>query len=120
MSDVTQIEQQIEAAKPLIAQRDKALRLTNNRDFRDIILDGFCVQECARYAQLSGDPSLSPADQANALAMAQAAGHIRRYLQVICRMGDTAEHEIKVANEMLDEIRALDDGEGDTAEGYGA
>ena len=106
MSAVQHLEQQLEDMNVSIARRDKALKLAKNKDFRDLIMEEFCVQECARYAQASGDPSLDKEARADSLGMAQAAGHLRRWLQVVCQLGNTAEGTKRDLEEAIAEARA--------------
>lgn len=103
MSTVDALNQQIKDLEELVARRDKALRLEKVPEFRDVILQDFCVTECARYAQLSGDPALKKENREDALALAQAAGHLRRYLSVIVQMGNRAVDEIVQVKEALEE-----------------
>ena len=91
MSEVFALEKQLEDSKEAIARRELALKLYKNPEFKKLVLDEFCTTECARYAQLSADPSLGPTERADALAMAQAAGHLRRFLSVVVTMGNQAE-----------------------------
>lgn len=106
MSEVSQLEHQKEDAKARIARRDMALRLANHPDFKELILKEFCVNECARYAQMSADPGLSDKDQANSLALAQAAGHLRRFMSVLIQMGNNAADQMTQLEEAIDEARA--------------
>lgn len=99
------IEQQIAELQELVERKDLALKLEKNRDFKKLILDGFCETECARFARNSGDPSISPENRADSLAMAQAAGHLRRYLSLCVMQGFRAEDEIRQAKEALEELR---------------
>ena len=99
MSEVTALEKQLEEAKVFINRRDLAIKLYNNPEFKKLIIDEFCGSECARYAQTSADPALDDRQRADALAIAQAAGHLRRYLSVIVTMGNQSE-------EMLDRLEA--------------
>lgn len=93
------LENQLQEAQELIKLRDRAKRLVNNRDFKEIIENQFCLIECARLAQASADPNLSAQDRELALSMAQAAGHLRRFLQAIFRKAAQAEKD-------LEELRA--------------
>lgn len=93
---VIALEQQLNKTKQSVELRNLALKLSENPEFKKIILEEFCVKECARYAQLSADPTLSVEDRANSLALAQAAGHLKRYLSVLVRMGDVAESDLKI------------------------
>lgn len=103
MSEVSDLEKQLEDSKASIDRRDQALKLYRNPEFKRLILDEFCGTECARYAQLSADPSLNQEQRADALAMAQASGHLRRFLSVIVQMGNQAEG---LMDRLTDEIQA--------------
>lgn len=106
MNEVTQLEDQREQYQAQIERRDAAIRLSQNADFKKLILTSFCRDECARYAQASADPSLSEREQKDALSMAQAAGHLRRFLSVQIRMGHAAEGEMVELEEALSQARA--------------
>jgi hypothetical protein len=109
MSEVHQLEQQLKDAKHLIERRDMALRLAENRDFRTLILDGFCKEEAARWVQLSTDPALNAEQRADSLQMAQASGPLRRYLSVQVTMANVAERELPELEEAIDAARAEED-----------
>lgn len=94
MSVVHALEQQLKAAKEAVELRDAALRLDQVADFRKVILKQFCVEDCARYAQLSADPSLKQEMREDSLALAQSAGHLRRYLSVLVQLGNQAANQI--------------------------
>lgn len=106
MSEVQQLEQQLKDAKYLIERRDMALRLAENRDFRTLILDGFCKEEAARWVQLSTDPALNAEQRADSLQMAQASGPLKRYLSVQVTMANVAERELPDLEEAIDAARA--------------
>jgi cation transport regulator ChaC len=95
MSEVFALEKQLEEAKQLMNRREMALKLHSNREFKKLILEEFCVNECARYAQTSADPNLGDRERADAIALAQAAGHLRRYLSVVVTLGNQAESSIQ-------------------------
>ena len=106
MSEVAKLEHQLDEAKAQVARMELAERLAGNSDFRKLILEYFCVEECARYAQASSDPALGPGERHDALALAQAAGHLKRFLQVQCQMGEIAARNIIDINEAIEEARA--------------
>ena len=103
------LEKQLEGQKELIEHQKMALRLASNCDFKKLILDEFCVKECARYAQMSSDPQLSAEERADSLALAQAAGHLRRWLSVKNRMGNSAQSSIHAIEAELDQARIEED-----------
>lgn len=109
MSQVRELEEQLVNAKVLIERRDAVLKLSENHEFRTIIREEFMVQECARYAQVSADPALKPEERADALAIAQSAGHLKRYLNIIIRMGNAAENEKLQIEEAIEEARQEED-----------
>ena len=110
MSEVENLQQQLRDSRFLVERRDAILKLYQNSDYKKVILNGFCKEDCARFAQESQDPALNPAQQADALNMAQASGHLRRYLSAIIQMGNHAEREIPQIEELLIELRAGDEG----------
>jgi hypothetical protein len=108
MSDIQGLEQGIKDAEELIGRRQMALKLSDNRDFRKLILEDFCVTEAARLVQLSADPALDASQRQDALSMAQATGHLKRYLSMMIQMGYTAERELPQMQAALDELRNIE------------
>lgn len=117
MTKTEALEQQLSDSQLLVEQRDMVLKLSENREFRKVILEGFCEKECARYARESGDPMLSPEQRQDALNMAQAAGHLKRFLSIMVRVGNTAADTIPQIHETLDYYRANPEAENDDYEG---
>jgi hypothetical protein len=109
VSEVAALEQQHSDAKLLVERRQMALRLSKNRDFRTLILDGFCLHDAARYAQCSADPALNAEQRADSLNMAQASGHLKRFLSLTVQMGAHAERELPNIDQALLEARAEGD-----------
>lgn len=105
MSDIQQIEITIEQAKKLIERKNQIEKLTSNREFRKVILDGYFVDEAARLAGISGDP-LHARDHDDILLSLQAISKLRLFLQNQIRMGEVAERELNEHYEVLDEARA--------------
>jgi hypothetical protein len=104
-SAVQGLEQQLQDAKATIQRRDRIARLLNNRDFKEIILEGYCKEDCARFTHQSADPSLTKDQQASALDMAQSAGHLKRYLTAAFQMAANAENSLPELEEALEEAR---------------
>lgn len=108
-TDMKHMEQHIEQLKAEAKRGETAVRLMENRDFRKLLLEEFCTNECARYAQASGDVSLSAESRADALANAQAAGHLRRWLMRQIQLGKTAADRVDEAEKVLESIRSGSD-----------
>lgn len=108
MSEIQQCEQEIKNAKELIERRRMALKLADNPEFKKLFLEEYFVNEAARLVQISADPNLSLEQRADALAMAQATGHTKRYLSVVVQMGAHHERALPELEAHLDELRAVE------------
>jgi hypothetical protein len=105
MTEVSGLERQLEDSKKLIHLRDQAIKLYDNPEFKSLIVKGFCTEDCARFAQESGDPTLSAEQRADALGMAQASGHLRRFLSTTVVMGNTAANQKEDLEAAIEEAR---------------
>ena len=111
MSEVYALEKQLEGSKKAIELRQIALRLSQNPDFKKLILEEFCVNEAARYVHTSADPAMNAEQRADALAIAQAGGHLKRYLSVVMQMGYQAESQLVSLQEAIEQARLEEDAE---------
>lgn len=111
MSEINDLIEGIKTAEELISRRQMALRLSENPDFKELFLKGFFMEEAARLVQLSGDPSLTLEQRADALEMAKATGHAKRFLSMTAQMGAHAERELPQMEETLAELRSMDQDE---------
>ncbi len=102
---IAELENQKDQLKKLTELRDIAEKLYRNKDFKKLILEEYMINEAARLAQVSGDPNLNKEQKEDAMAMAQATGHLKRYLQIVCQMGNHAESEINNIDAELADIR---------------
>lgn len=105
-SVVEGLEGQLSDAKEMVERGLAARKLASNREFRKLVLDGFCKDDCARFAAQSADPALDPVQRADALAMAQAGGHLKRFLSATIQMGESAAREVGDIETELEEARA--------------
>lgn len=105
MSEVEQAVEQLRQyqadQRTLVEARDRAIALSTNPDFKKLILDGFCTVEAARYIQESCDPMLAPHMREDALAMAQASGHLKRFLSLTIQIGNTAANNVQQADDQI-------------------
>lgn len=115
MSEVNSIEEDVSAIRAqqadqqiLVDARDAAIRLASNPDFRKLILQGYMLTECARYVQESCDPMLTPAQRADALAIAQSSGHLKRFLSLTIQIGNTAADNVRQCSDEIDSILSGD------------
>lgn len=108
---IVELEANIKTAEELIEVRQRAYRLSENADFRKLFHEEYFVIEAARLVQLSTDPALTLEQRADALSMAQATGHAKRFLSMQIQMGAHAERDLPQMKETLAELRALADQE---------
>ena len=106
MNEMQQLEQEIKATQEIISRRNLALKLSENHEFRKLILDEYFVKEASRLIHIAGDPSLDEKQRADALQMALATGHLKRYLSAIVGMGQAAENSLPDKYAMMDELRS--------------
>lgn len=106
------LESQLENCQKLVERRDQLAKLCKNREFKALILEQFMTEDCANYARLSADPALKPENRQDALALAQAAGHLKRWMSVIERMGDQAASQLEDLRQNIDDVRAEEASEG--------
>jgi hypothetical protein len=109
MQEITKLqhcEAQLESAKQKVAFRDAIIKLMDNREFRKVVREGFMVTAAADYARESGNPAINERQRADALALAQAPGHFKRWLNAQLMMGDNAQSEIVEIEEVMEAIRS--------------
>lgn len=106
---VQELEAQLKDVKDIVELRDAALRLHKNRDFRKLIVDGFCEADVARLVRLSVDPGIDAQTKEDAIRMAQAGGYLKRHLSAITQMGNQAANSLPDLEEALQEARAEED-----------
>ena len=98
MSEVSELlrmkNKRIDDLKSVIAKKDLLDRLTDNRDFNELIVNGFMVTDAASFVRESADPTISKEAREDALAVAQAAGHLKRYFTAIDNKALVARNEL--------------------------
>lgn len=109
MNEVAQLEQQLNDAKAVISIRQMAIRLYQSPDFKTLIIDGFCTKDAARLVHESSDPVLTAEQRADALGMAQASGHLKRFLSMCVQMGAASERTLDELVDALEEARQEED-----------
>jgi len=104
---IGQIEISIEQAKEVVDVMKKLQRLTDNQDFKDIVLDGYFLDEASRLVLIKAEPSQqSEKDQKLINDSITAIGHFRQYLSTIMQTGKAAEHAIGADEQTIEEILA--------------
>ena len=111
MSEVSQLAllEQLKVKDQVHLDRFAALqRLKSNKDFQEVILKHFMVEDCAQNAHNAANLVLSADKRADSMAMAVAAGHFKNYLLGVER---AAEQAASRAEELDDAIVQARNGE---------
>lgn len=105
MSDLKALEHQLAEAREFIQKKNQVEELTSNPLFKEIILQGFCIDDCARAIKASADIGVPKEEREDCIKLAQAAGYLEKYLHTVCRQGYMAEGDIARINEAIEYAR---------------
>lgn len=104
--DILEIEMNIEQAKKMVSTRDALDRLFKNRDFLEIIKDGYLRDNAIRLVHLKASPATqSPERQADILKEIDAIGGLLNYFRAIDIQANSAEAAIASDEDTLEELR---------------
>ena len=106
MTQLEEVEIQIEVAKSMQALRDNCILLQNTKAFKDVVEEGYFKEEAARLVMLKS-ASLNEATEAKIDKMIVGIGSFHQYLALIMQRGadmdaSLADHE-KAREEILAE-----------------
>lgn len=101
MTEVEQMRADQEELKKVVDIADATDRLLQNEDFKKVFLEYFMVEQCARNAQMSCDLNLKELERQACLELAQAAGHVQRFINMVLRRGDSAQQTIRDIDEEI-------------------
>ena len=101
------IELSIKHAKKSVDLMKSLDKLTRNRDFKNVVLDGFFEKEAIRLVTLKSDPNMQDEDSQRAIiAQMDAIGGFRQYLSGVLQMGRMAQKAIVEDQETREELLA--------------
>lgn len=105
-----QVDRSIAEMTVIADRREQMLRLLKNRDFNELFMRFYVVEEAARMAQMGGMLGISEQDQKAAIEMAKATGHFKRFIDVTLRQGEQAVAQLHNYRNEYNEL-VLDDEE---------
>lgn len=105
-NDIQRLDVDIETAKQAIARMDALERLYNNKDFKEIILDGYFMKEASRLVLLRGDINISPEDERDCDKMINGVGCLRRFFQLVNTFGMQAKAGMEEYENTREELLA--------------
>ena len=100
MPTYAEFEAQKQECRDRIAKRDKVRLLLASKEFKELILQDFIINESARMAACCGDQNLSDSIRQICLVGSQSGGFLKRYLQTIETNGYQAECDLKELEEI--------------------
>lgn len=106
MSEVKKAEARVAGLKAMIKFREDLFRLIDHPLYQEVIEKGFCTEHAARFVRESTNIMLSQDQRADSLAMAQAAGYLRRWVSATIKMADAAEGDLPDSENLLSYLRA--------------
>lgn len=95
MTELETIKIEKETLTNAIKLREAYLELLKDKNYQLVIEQAYMVDDCARYARLSGLSSNSAEVRADALSKAQSAGHLAEYLHMVNMKGMTAANSLE-------------------------
>lgn len=105
-SEIEQLEDAKEFQQRKIDRRNAVLRLAENKDFKDIVLEGYFRDEAARLASILGDERYQDDDE-KVIQDIRGIGAMIRYLKTIEINGQVAQKDYNSADERIDYLRGI-------------
>jgi len=100
-----EIQLDINAARELVKDGDRLMRLHENEDFKALIVEGYFKAEPARLTQIKAHPGMqSDEQQQNILRALDAIGGLQQYFHKIFIQADQAEEAIRVNEQELENM----------------
>lgn len=93
---IEQIDISMEHAKTNINMMDALNKLTTNKDFKKVILEGYFKDEASRLVLLKADNSMQGEQEQTTIDKSIiAVGYLRQYFSTIMQIGSMAERALK-------------------------
>lgn len=94
--ELAQVELSIEQAENNIQRKEALQRLYDNKDFRQLIIDGYFRDEASRLVLLKADSTVQDdKEQEQIRKMIDSIGYLRQYFNVIHQFGSMAESALE-------------------------
>ena len=101
------IEISIEQAKKLIDNKNALIRLTDNPDFKLLVLEGYFKEEASRLVLLKADPEMQKDTEMKSIEKSiDAIGYVRLYFRTIMQLGSRAEQDLLGSEQTREELLA--------------
>jgi len=106
MSELQELEQQKAQYALAIERWQRLERLRSQLEWKHLIEEGFLLQDCARYTHASVDTAIPKEQREDALKIAQAAGYLSKFLEVLETQGRYAQNRLPELDAAIEEARS--------------
>jgi hypothetical protein len=102
--DIQHIEISLEHAKKAIEKGEALARLYRNKDFQQIIVEGYFKDEASRLVLLKGDLNIDEEAERHCDKMINGVGCLRGYFQMVNHFADQAEAAVEADQQTREEL----------------
>ena len=102
--DIQQLEIDIDQARAALQKMEALERLFNNRDFKELITEGYFVQEASRCVLLKGDLNVTDETRDHCDRMINGIGLLRGYFQQVNYFGQQAQAAMEDYEDTREEL----------------
>ena len=102
--DIQQVEVSLEHAQKAVAKGEALARLYQNKDFQQIIIEGYFKDEASRLVLLKGDLNLNEEAERHCDKMINGVGCLRGYFQMVNHFADQAEAAMEADQQTREEL----------------
>lgn len=95
---------EIDNTKEVLKTREQFERLINSQDFKDVILNGFCIKDASQYNLMLNDPFTNDTLHKQSKLLLDTAAGINIWIAAKRHMYENAETSLKEAQEALGEL----------------
>ena len=106
MNDLEHIDIQITTAEKLIILRDNFYKLSENKYFKEIILNDYFKEEAARLVMAKSNSNLDESQQRSIDNMIAGIGSLSNYFDMLIRRGNEMEVSMQEFEQTREEILA--------------
>lgn len=108
-AQLQQIEISLEDAQANVALAEKLNRLHKNKDFQELIIEGYFRDEASRAVLLKADPEMcEDREQKQLNDIITSIGGLRQYFHKVFRLGQMSEQSMEADKQTRQELLAED------------
>lgn len=108
-AQLQQIEISLEDAQANVALAEKLSRLHKNKDFQELIVEGYFRDEASRAVLLKADPEMcEDREQKQLNDIITSIGGLRQYFHKVFRLGQMSEQSMEADKQTRQELLAED------------